>query len=545
MNRYICRNENDYVKKKSKYTTNNNIKKKKKTYVESYSLQPTTVKLYLMSEDSSPPPPLPARKSLDSISIETEISKKLPDLPSAANANQRISFDLNDSVSQISAVRQWEIYTSLQLNETSDIFVNNAIGQNTIRTKLNELKDDHTKFWIDMNDYSSLILLPKRINKLEEEILTGIPLNIRYLVYLKTLLVRQKLNSRETFSSLLTKSRQLRDEYIESLAVDSRVREILIVFNYYVNEITNSKFEIESDENLELMQLPISRFIINVCILLGTFPEASQEDVLYLLLKFNKLYTCLNKDEFFYKVSRSLEEGLADIFKHISVQGINLNSLFRSILVQLFSSELLDEEVCLRVLDFVVFEGFDFVLRSILYLFRKNLEKIQELDGDALLQFLNSPEFCQVEFDFKEVLAEEPLLIQYENEFYLINANSMSNNSNELTNLKEVNDELVVKINDLKRKIDSLQATHSEISDQSEQYTKDLSEAEIENQKLLKRQAELQEKYQNLTMAENLSNTIKANQEFSQRNFELELQIKNLQNSIEEKNAKLAKVQQS
>ena len=46
-------------------------------------------------------------------------------------------------------------------------------------------------------------------------------------------------------------------------------------------------------------------------------------------------------------------------------------------------------------------------------------------------------------------------------------------------------------------------------------------------------------------MAENLSNTIKANQEFSQRNFELELQIKNLQNSIEEKNAKLAKVQQS
>ena len=142
-------------------------------------------------------------------------------------------------------------------------------------------------------------------------------------------------------------------------------------FNYYVNEITNSKFEIESDENLELMQLPISRFIINVCILLGTFPEASQEDVLYLLLKFNKLYTCLNKDEFFYKVSRSLEEGLADIFKHISVQGINLNSLFRSILVQLFSSELLDEEVCLRVLDFVVFEGFDFVLRSILYLFRK------------------------------------------------------------------------------------------------------------------------------------------------------------------------------
>lgn len=508
-----------------------------------------------MSQESSPPPPLPARKSVDSaaekISIETEASKKLPDLPPAANANQRISFDLNDSVSQISAVRQWELYTSLQLNETSDLFVNNSIGQNTIRSKLNELEvedgDTNTKFWIDIvNDYTNLILLNKKINKLEEKVLAGVPLNIRYLVYLKTLLVRQKLNSRETFSSLLTKSRQLRDEYIESLNVDSRVKEVLIVFNYYINEMTNSKFEIESEESLEVMQFPISRFIINVCILLGTFPDASQEDVLYLLLKFNKLYTCLNKDEFFYKVSRSLEEDLPDIFKHISVQGINLNSLFRGILVQLFSSELLDEEICLRVLDFVVFEGFDFVLRLILYMFRRNLEKIKELDGDALLEFLSCPEFVsEVQFDFKEVLAEEPLVIQYENEFYLINANSMNNNSNELTNLKEVNDELEVKINDLRRKIDSLQATHYEISDQSEQYTKDLSEAEIENQKLLKRQAELQEKYQNLTMAENLSNTIKANQEFSQRNFELEQQIKNLQKSIEEKNAKLAKIQPS
>lgn len=86
-------------KEKIKIYNKQQHQKKKKTYVESYSLQPTTVKLYLMSEDSSPPPPLPARKSLDSISIETEISKKLPDLPSAANANQRISFDLNDSVS--------------------------------------------------------------------------------------------------------------------------------------------------------------------------------------------------------------------------------------------------------------------------------------------------------------------------------------------------------------------------------------------------------------------------------------------------------------
>ena len=240
MNRYICRNENDYVKKNHNIQQTNNIK----TYVESYSLQPTTVKLYLMSEDLSPHLHYLLENHWIQFRLRLKSVRNFRIFLQQQMPINELVFDLNDSVSQISAVRQWEIYTSLQLNETSDIFVNNAIGQNTIRTKLNELKDDHTKFWIDMNDYSSLILLPKRINKLEEEILTGIPLNIRYLVYLKTLLVRQKLNSRETFSSLLTKSRQLRDEYIESLAVDSRVRDSNC-FNYYVNEITNSKFEIE------------------------------------------------------------------------------------------------------------------------------------------------------------------------------------------------------------------------------------------------------------------------------------------------------------
>ena len=107
------------------------------------------------------------------------------------------------------------------------------------------------------------------------------------------------------------------------------------------------------------------------------------------------------------------------------------------------------KEVCLRVLDFVV-------LKVLILCFARycicsqNLERYNWMEMPCfsfeLARILSSG------FDFKEVLAEEPLLIQYENEFYLINANSMSNNSNELTNLKEVNDELVVKINDLKRR---------------------------------------------------------------------------------------------
>ncbi|RCK54639.1 putative GTPase-activating protein GYL1 [Candida viswanathii] len=502
------------------------------------------------SESSPPPPPLPPRKSLDAMlpTSPNGSDKKLPDLPLSVG---QITFDLNDSVSQISAVRQFEIYNSAILNETSDLFINYNLGQNAIRSKLTtaeaEGSDEITEYWVSIiEDYSNQFLKNKEIAQLEQKIIKGIPDGLRYYVYLKTLAIRQKLNSKETFEGLLTKARQSRDEYIENLNVESKGREVLMVLNYYINEITNSRAEIEStaDEvHQDMIQVPVSRFAINVCRLVSSLPDISQEEMFYLLLKFNRMFSELNRDEFFYKISRSLEEELYDEFKHISVQGINLNNLYRNITVQFLNSELLELQTCLHILDFVVFEGFDFVLRLVLSLFKSNRAKIMELDGDELLRFLTSPEFLTgVGVDFTDSLLQEPKIIQYENEFYLINANSLSNNSNELTNLKEVNDELVIKINELRRKIDSLQATHLEISNQSEEYTANLNAAEAENQKLSSIQAGLQEKYKHLTMAENLSNTIKANEEFSQRNDDMEQQIASLKKSIGEKKAKLAKV---
>lgn len=520
-------------------------------YLPTMSEETTNADMMNSDNSSSPPPPLPPRKSLDATLPQSPNGsgndKKLPELPVSPG---QITFDLNDSVSQISAVRQCEIYNSALSNETSDLFMNYNLGQNTIRSKLNSIEsdtDEKTKYWIRIiEDYSNQFLKNKEVGELEQEILNGIPETLRYFIYVKTLVLRQKLNSKESFSGLLTKARQTREEYIENLNVESKGREVLMVLNYYINEILNSKVEIESStEELQedLVQVPVSRFAINVCSLISTFPDISQEDIFYLLLKFNRVFSNLNKDEFFYKISRSLEDELFDIFKHISVQGINLNNLYRNIAVQFFNSELLELQVCLQVLDFVVFEGYDFILRLIVSLFNSNRSKIMELDGDELLRFLASPEFLtDVGIDFVDTLSQEPKIIQYENEFYLINANSLSNNSNELTNLKEVNDELVIKINELRRKIDSLQATHLEISNQSEEYTTNLNEAETENKKLSKKQEELQEKYQQLTMAENLSNTIKANEEFSQRNNELEQQITSLKKSIGEKKAKLAKI---
>lgn len=135
----------------------------------------------------------------------------------------------------------------------------------------------------------------------------------------------------------------------------------------------------------------------------------------------------------------------------------------------------------------------------------------------------------------------QPPLITYENEYYLMEANSLSNNKNELRNLSEVHDDLLLKINNMKVQIEQLQSTHTEISQQSEEYNIDLTEAEVKRKALLEEKERLQKRYEHLTMKENLANTIKANEEFSQRNVELQQQLEALKKSIEEKKHKIAK----
>lgn len=139
------------------------------------------------------------------------------------------------------------------------------------------------------------------------------------------------------------------------------------------------------------------------------------------------------------------------------------------------------------------------------------------------------------------MLQLQPPLITYENEYYLMEANSLSNNKNELRNLSEVHDDLLLKINNMKVQIEQLQSTHTEISQQSEEYNIDLTEAEVKRKALLEEKERLQKRYEHLTMKENLANTIKANEEFSQRNVELQQQLEALKKSIEEKKHKIAK----
>lgn len=504
-------------------------------------------------ESKSTPPPLPPKDKLY-ISAATELG------------NQAITFSVTDNVSRISVVRQVEFYSSPQLNEVSDIFVNNSIGSDTIKSRIDQIKQDDNlsdelKYWIRyVEDYSNEFLRKENgIKELEENILKGIPDSIRALVYLKTLQVRFKLNPKEGFASLLTRAKHSnsnKDQFLEKLSLDNNSKEVLMVLNYYVNDLTNNnnstaldsipseelKNENQVDSSAGSNKLPFNKSLIHIAKYLSSVSAYSQEDVLYILLKFNKLFLNLIKDEFFYKVNRTLEEELPEEFKHIAVQGINLNIFYKS-LVSNFFEDIWSQEECVKILDFVVFEGFDFILRLIVWAFSENKQKVGQLEGDDLLRFIHSREFLSdLALDFPGILSQEPQIIKYENEFHLIHANSLNNNTNELTNLKEINEELLIKVNELKNGIDNLQTTYNEILGQSEQYTTELQKAKEENEDLSNVKEELQLKYENLTMKENLKNTIKANKDFSQRNKELEEQIEEVRSSIEKKRGKLDKL---
>ena len=118
----------------------------------------------------------------------------------------------------------------------------------------------------------------------------------------------------------------------------------------------------------------------------------------------------------------------------------------------------------------------------------------------------------------------------------------MTRNRNELLNLKDVNEDLEKKIREIKHLLHNLGLTHKEILDQSDSYKKQLEDVQAENHRLLKARDEVKEQYENLSMKENVQNTIKANEEFAQTNRELEEQIKQLKTTIAQKKAKIHKV---
>mmetsp|Transcript_8428 Transcript_8428/g.10274 ORF Transcript_8428/g.10274 Transcript_8428/m.10274 type:complete len:525 (+) Transcript_8428:56-1630(+) len=514
-------------------------------------------------------PPLPERKSESENVLDGVLD--LPALPPRnpkSLASVPLTYTLSDSLSTVTIIRQLETYSSPLMNEASDLFTINSVSQDNVKSKLDTIKlnksdndsEEDMDFWCTyIEDYSNQLVRDKRIEELERHILNGIPDNIRSLVYLKTLQVRYKLN-KETYNTLLkkannsqtTKNQQV---YIDSLAIDSNLKEVLTIFNYYTNEVITpraAKLEAINNETANNgfesnKNLPPNNFVICVSKLVAAIPNLQNEEMLFLLLKFNKLFINLIKDEFFYKANRSLEDLCPELFVYITKQGINLTTFYKKALFSFFNNQILDTGILFTLLDFIVIEGFDFIHRLLVAVFKANESYIMTLDGNELNEFLNSSKFfdamsrLEERVEISSVLKYEPEIIKYENEFHLLHANSLNNNNNELTNLKEVNDDLIIKINELRQQLENLKNTHSEILNQGDEHYKELQEKEKEKTELTALKDELVEKYEHLSMKENVKNTTKVNKEFATRNSDLEAQISAIKKKIEEKNAKLAK----
>ncbi|CAD1813357.1 hypothetical protein FOB58_005072 [Candida parapsilosis] len=488
-------------------------------------------------------PPLPPRPHLGSPpehrnTSNSQQEKEVPPVPHSDNKNLEnasIRIQADDSLSFISAVRQSEIFNSPGMNETFTGLVNDSsFHQHLVIPDLDETLNDQdsVQFWNEIIwDYSNQWIRRREVDKLETEILKGIPSDYRSIVYLKTLQVRYKWNQDVSFAELLKRS----SKFNNGISKHSDKQEVVELVSVILLLVEEPELNARS-ANVATLE----RYLVSLAELLTTIPGLSEERRLFVLIKLYKLYSLVKSEEFIYKINRSLEDK-SESFKHVASQGINLSGYYKRLIPELFFGKF-DLEVSLKILDLFVFEGFDFLLRLISWAFLQSDAKLAPLSGDDLLTFLESKDFfSDFNLDLQKVLQLQPPLITYENEYYLMEANSLSNNKNELRNLSEVHDDLLLKINNMKVQIEQLQSTHTEISQQSEEYNIDLTEAEVKRKALLEEKERLQKRYEHLTMKENLANTIKANEEFSQRNVELQQQLEALKKSIEEKKHKIAK----
>lgn len=465
-------------------------------------------------------PPLPPR---DHVPLLPPRGPPTPPLEESKPQMKPI-YNETSGTATILVIRQNEIYGSPGMNMHADTFSSSPINLTS------KVEDDGTIWPEIVADYSDEYVRKGKIPQVEEAILAGIPSAIRPYVYLKTLQVKAHMDA-TSYSSLVKKAKSSASGHIalvQSLDFPEEQKELIQVFDFCIREIDSV-----TEDQL------VSSFITLICPLVLAL-GLSKPEALALLFKFNALSTRLFKDEFFYKASRLLEDAVPEVFLHISKQGIDLTGYFRSVLSSLLAQ---DPENKAQVLDFVVFEGFDYYHRLLSAIFKSNLPALLGLNGDDLNDYIYLGKLLKVS---PEILAlsiqMEPSVIRYENEFHLMNANQMSGNHHELSNLKEANDDLVLKISELTQRTENLRKTQSEMLAQGEEFGEKLQHAEAEKAELEKQASDLQERYAHLTMKENLSNTIKANEDISRGNTELEAQIAALQKKVDTKRAKLAKV---
>lgn len=438
----------------------------------------------------------------------------------------------NISVATRLVARQNELYCSTSMNMHADILANTPI---LVEERVGKIAADES-FWRGVVlGYGPHYFSEHESEKIEAAIITGVPAEVRPVYYLKVMQISARMDS-TMYNGILKKAKLAHWEgpQIEWDSFSENLRETLQVFHFCMLEIAKSNPVENNHRTL--------KFIASVARHLTDIPDLSKPEILALLLKVHALLNGLSKEEFCYKASRSLEDNVPDVFVHIVKQGIDLSAFFKNVLLGLLATSI-NDDVLLRVMDFLVLEGFDFLHRVITALFQQNEASILALDATPLYDYIFSPEFVElIQLSTLEMgLLVAPAFVKYENEFNLLSVNAISGNDCELANLKEAHEDLQTHLQDLKQKTESLSKTEAEIAGQLKDFKAELERAQQERDALNVQADELRAKYAQLTMNENLTNLVNANKDISAENTQLELQIVDLEKKIQTKSAKLKK----
>lgn len=466
-----------------------------------------------------------------------ELSPKIvPSLDTTdSKPSEKPIYTMDSLTATVLALRQSELYGSPGMNMYGDIFASTQIE---FASRLAGTDAQDTQWRAIIRDYSDEFIRKNKIQDVEKAIIAGIPTSLRPLIYLKTMRVRNHMEE-SSYASVVKKAKlaEWENTSMPETSIPDDLAELMRVYDYCIREVTSTQ---------QAADVTTKRFVSGIFPIVASLPGLSKPEMLALLFKFGAFINRTSKDEFYYKCSRALEDVESRVFLHIVKQGIDLNQLYKSVLRDLFSLEI-DHEVLLRILDLIVFEGIDVLVRVTAALFNQHSARILEINNNDLSDLIFSDSFISsltIETIRAATETEVPL-IKYENEFHLISANAISGNDNELSNLKDANEDLLLRISDMKLKIENLKKTHAEILGQGNEYALKLLEAQQEKQKLILIAEELQAKYAHLTMKENLSNTIQANKDISSGNADLEAQIAVLERKVASRKAKLEKLVKS
>ena len=390
-------------------------------------------------------------------------------------------------------------------------------------------------FWREVIEcYNDASVRRNHLARLEDYVLAGLPDLLRGAVYAKVLQVKHSID-KNTYASLV-RGTELRAGTSEMplSAVDPAVHRVLRVFEHCLSE--------SSPVTLRDARTRTYRFVADVAALLINHCTLGERDVLALLFRFAELHTRLAKDEFAYKACRAVEHVAAAQYMHVVMQGIDLEQFFGDALHGCLALGA-DERLRVKLLDLVVFEGFDSVARVLVAQFVCHADAVLARRNRELADYLSGNFLADVDETAVERLVKvEFPLIMYENEFYLMNANAISSNDQELLNMKEAYDELMHKKADLEARVGGLLVSHQEIQSQNDDFARQLRTAQRERHELADVHTNLLRLYARLTMQENLRNTVNANEDISRSNQDLEGQIRELEAAVEKKSAKLAKL---